>query len=115
MRFHELLEGASMMPYFKDPKDKSQKTWTFPDAWQKDDALDTPYMSNYSMRQFLDALGYNPDFEDNQPPVPAKEFIAGLHNGSKRILTSRHHTSQPKWIKIQADPQCTLVVEKKAT
>ena len=67
MRFHELLEGASMMPYFKDPKDKSQKTWTFPDAWQKDEPLDTPYMSNYSMRQFLDALGYNPDFEDNQP------------------------------------------------
>ena len=28
------------------------------------------------MRQFLDTLGYNPDFEDNQPPVPAKEFIA---------------------------------------
>ena len=53
MRFHELLEGASMMPYFKDPKDKSQKTWTFPDAWQNDDALDTPYMSNYSMRMFL--------------------------------------------------------------
>ena len=76
MRFHELLEGASMMPYFKDPKDKSQKTCTFPDAWQNDDALDTPYMSNHSMRQFLDALGYNPDFEDNQPPVPAKEFIA---------------------------------------
>ena len=48
MRFHELLEGASMMPYFKDPKDKSQKTWTFPDAWQKDEPLDTPYMSNYS-------------------------------------------------------------------
>jgi hypothetical protein len=32
-------------------------------------------MSNASMRQFLDALGYNPDFED-QSPVPAKEFIA---------------------------------------
>ena len=28
------------------------------------------------MRQFLDTLGYNADFEDNQPPVPAKEFIA---------------------------------------
>ena len=50
MRFQELIEGASMMPYFKDPKDKTQKTWTFPDAWQKDEPLDTPYMSNYSMR-----------------------------------------------------------------
>ena len=69
-------EGASMMPYFKDPKDEKQMTWTFPDAWAKDEPLDTPYMSNASMRQFLDTLGYNPDFEDNQPPVPAKEFIA---------------------------------------
>lgn len=69
-------EGASMMPYFKDPKDEKQMTWTFPDAWAKDEPLDTPYMSNASMRDFLDTLGYNPDFEDNQPPVPAKEFIA---------------------------------------
>ena len=68
-------EGASMMPYFKDPKDEKQMTWTFPDAWQKDEPLDTPYMSNASMRQFLDTLGYNADFED-QSPVPAKEFIA---------------------------------------
>jgi hypothetical protein len=71
-----LGEGASMMPYYKDPKDEKGMTWTFPDAWSKDEPLDTPYMSNASMRQFLDALGYNPDFEDNQPPVPAKEFIA---------------------------------------
>ena len=69
-------EGASMMPYFKDPKDEKQMTWTFPNAWAKDEPLDTPYMSNASMRDFLDTLGYNPDFEDNQPPVPAKEFIA---------------------------------------
>ena len=69
-------EGASMMPYYKDPKDEKQMTWTFPDGWTKDEPLDTPYMSNASMRQFLDTLGYNPDFEDNQPPVPAKEFIA---------------------------------------
>ena len=68
-------EGASMMPYYKDPKDEKQMTWTFPDAWSKDEPLDTPYMSNASMRQFLDTLGYNADFED-QSPVPAKEFIA---------------------------------------
>ena len=70
-----LKEGASMLPYYKDPKDEKQRTWTFPDAWQKDEELDTPYMSNVSMRQFLDALGYDPNFED-QSPVPAKEFIA---------------------------------------
>ena len=68
-------EGASMMPYYKDPKDEKGMTWTFPDAWSKDEPLDTPYMSNASMRQFLDTLGYNADFED-QGPVPAKEFIA---------------------------------------
>ena len=72
----EVSEGASMMPYYKDPKDPKQMTWTFPDAWAKDEPLDTPYMSNASMRDFLDTLGHNPDFEDNQPPVPAKEFIA---------------------------------------
>ena len=70
-----LGEGASMLPYYKDPKDEKQMTWTFPDGWQNDEPLDTPYMSNASMRQFLDTLGYNADFED-QGPVPAKEFIA---------------------------------------
>tara|TARA_Y100001970_G_C14192999_1_gene836467 strand:+ start:1248 stop:1964 length:717 start_codon:yes stop_codon:yes gene_type:complete len=71
----EVNEGASMMPYYKDPKDAEGKTWTFPDAWSKDEPLDTPYMSNASMRMFLDALGYDPNFEDTGP-VPAKEFIA---------------------------------------
>ena len=40
----EVSEGASMMPYYKDPKDPKQMTWTFPDAWAKDEPLDTPYM-----------------------------------------------------------------------
>ena len=70
-----LGEGASMLPYYKDPKDEKQMTWTFPDAWKDDEALDTPYMSNMSMRQFLDTLGYDSDFED-AGPVDAKEFIA---------------------------------------
>jgi hypothetical protein len=58
-----------------DPKDEKQMTWTFPNAWAKDEPLDTPYMSNASMRNFLDELGYDPNFED-AGPVPAKEFIA---------------------------------------
>ena len=66
-----LEEGASMLPYFK----QDEKTWSFPDAWQKDEALDTPYMSNMSMREFLDGLGYDSNFED-AGPVDAKEFIA---------------------------------------
>jgi len=65
-----LGEGASMLPYFK----QDEKTWSFPDAWAKDEALDTPYMSNMSMRQFLDTLGYDSDFE-SASPVDAKEFI----------------------------------------
>ena len=70
----EIEEGAEMVAYHKHPKD--DKLWTFPDGYTDDEEVETPYMSNASMRQFLDTLGYNPDFEDNQPPVPAKEFIA---------------------------------------
>ena len=75
MRAHEFTvqEGAEMIAYHKHPKDSN--LWTFPDAYKDDESVESPYMSNASMRQFLDALGYNPDFED-QSPVPAKEFIA---------------------------------------
>ena len=69
----EIQEGAEMIAYHKHPKD--DKLWTFPDAYKDDESVESPYMSNASMRQFLDALGYNPDFEE-QSPVPAKEFIA---------------------------------------
>ena len=68
-----IREGAEMIAYHKHPKDNN--LWTFPKAYQDDEEVESPYMSNASMRQFLDALGYNPDFED-QSPVPAKEFIA---------------------------------------
>ena len=66
-------EGAEMIAYHKHPKDNN--LWTFPDAYKDDKEVESPYMSNASMRQFLSTLGYNPDFED-QSPVPAKEFIA---------------------------------------
>jgi len=66
-------EGAEMIAYHKHPTEKN--LWTFPKAYQDDEEVESPYMSNASMRQFLDALGYDPDFED-QSPVPAKEFIA---------------------------------------
>ena len=69
----EIQEGAEMIAYHKHPKD--DKLWTFPDAYKDDKEVESPYMSNASMRQFLDALGYSPDFEE-QSPVPAKEFIA---------------------------------------
>jgi len=69
----EIQEGAEMIAYHKHPTEKN--LWTFPDAYKDDKEVESPYMSNASMRQFLDALGYNPDFEE-QSPVPAKEFIA---------------------------------------
>jgi hypothetical protein len=74
MRAQEFIrEGAEMIAYHRHPTEKN--LWTFPKAYQDDQEVESPYMSNASMRQFLDALGYNPDFED-QSPVPAKEFIA---------------------------------------
>ena len=68
-----IREGAEMIAYHKHPTEKN--LWTFPKAYQDDEEVESPYMSNASMRQFLDTLGYNADFED-QSPVPAKEFIA---------------------------------------
>ena len=69
----EIEEGAEMVAYYKHPTEKN--LWTFPKAYQDDEEVESPYMSNASMRQFLDALGYDSDFED-MSPVPAKEFIA---------------------------------------
>ena len=36
-----ITEGKPMMPYYKDPKDEKQMTWTFPLHGPKDEALDT--------------------------------------------------------------------------
>lgn len=66
-------EGAEMIAYHKHPED--DKLWTFPKDYQNDEEVESPYMSNASMRNFLDALGYDSNFED-AGPVPAKEFIA---------------------------------------
>jgi len=70
-------EGASMIPYFKTEKElDGEKTtvYEFPMAWSKDKELDTPYLSNASMREFLTGLGYSGDFED-MSAVPIDEFI----------------------------------------
>ncbi len=69
----QVKEGAEMIAYHKHPTQPN--LWTFPDAYKDDEEVESPYMSNASMRQFLDALGYDSDFED-MSPVPAKEFIA---------------------------------------
>ena len=69
----EIQEGAEMIGYMRSKNDP--KLFTFPDEYKDDESVESPYMSNASMRQFLDALGYDPNFED-MSPVPAKEFIA---------------------------------------
>jgi hypothetical protein len=70
-------EGANMIPYFKTEKDfdgEKHTVFEFPMAWAKDKELDTPYMSNASMREFLTGLGYSADFEE-MSAVPVEEFI----------------------------------------
>ena len=70
-------EGANMIPYFKTEKDfdgEKHTVYEFPMAWAKDKELDTPYMSNASMREFLTGLGYSADFEE-MSAVPVEEFI----------------------------------------
>ena len=73
MKIQEITEGAEMIAYMRSKTDP--KLFTFPDEYKDDESVESPYMSNASMRQFLDALGYDSDFED-MSPVPAKEFIA---------------------------------------
>ena len=73
MKIQEITEGAEMIGYMRSKTDP--KLFTFPDEYKDDESVESPYLSNASMRQFLDALGYDSDFED-MSPVPAKEFIA---------------------------------------
>lgn len=74
MRANEFIrEGAEMIAYHKHPEDNNM--WTFPKGYQDDESVESPYLSNASMRTFLDTLGYDSDFEE-MSPVPAKEFIA---------------------------------------
>ena len=73
MKIQEITEGAEMIAYMRSKTDP--KLFTFPDEYKDDESVESPYLSNASMRQFLDALGYDSDFED-MGPVPAKEFIA---------------------------------------
>ena len=95
MRAKEFLEGASMVAYHKHPKD--DKLWTFPDGYTDDEEVETPYMSNASMRNFLDELGYDPNFED-AGPVPAKELLHEQHNGCKSISANHHRKCQQQLI-----------------
>ena len=93
----EVKEGASMIPYFKTEKvwDGEKRTvWNFPDAWAKDKELDTPYMSNASMREFLSGLGYPADFED-MSAVPVEEFIGVTTQWLKKNIGKQSPEQEP--------------------
>jgi len=93
----EVKEGASMIPYFKTEKvwDGEKRTvYSFPDAWVKDKNLETPYMSNASMREFLSGLGYPADFED-MSAVPVEEFIGVTTQWLKKNIGKQSPEQEP--------------------
>ncbi len=93
----QVAEGASMIPYYKTEKDwdgEKRTVWNFPDAWAKNKELDTPYMSNASMRQFLSALGYPADFED-MSAVPIDEFIGVSTQWLKKNIDKQSPEEEP--------------------
>lgn len=90
-------EGASMIPYYKTEKDwdgEKRVVWEFPKTWANDKELDTPYMSNASMRQFLTALGYPADFED-MSAVPIDEFIGVSTQWLKKNIGKQSPEEEP--------------------
>jgi len=90
-------EGASMIPYYKTEKDwdgEKRVVWEFPKTWANDKELDTPYMSNASMRQFLQALGYPADFED-MSAVPIDEFIGVSTQWLKKNIGKQSPEEEP--------------------
>jgi hypothetical protein len=93
----EVKEGASMIPYYKTEKDwdgEKRVVWEFPKTWANDKELDTPYMSNASMRQFLSALGYPADFED-MSAVPVEEFIGVTTQWLKKNIGKQSPEEEP--------------------
>ena len=100
----EVKEGASMIPYFKTEKvwDGEKRTvYSFPDAWVKDKNLETPYMSNASMREFLSGLGYPADFED-MSAVPVEEFIGKTTQWLKQHI-DKQSPEEPTTVDKQPD------------
>ena len=67
----EIEEGADFYGYYKDPKDPSGKTMTYPDDME----FKTPQRSNANARMLLSRIGLDPDFE-NTGSTPIDDFIA---------------------------------------
>ena len=64
-------EGADFYGYYKDPKDPSGKTMTYPNDME----FKTPHRSNANARMVLSRIGLDPDFE-NTGSTPIDDFIA---------------------------------------
>ena len=79
MKINEVViqEGASMTGYMRDTvsfNGEPREVWTFPKGYEKDTEVQSRYFSNASMREVLDTLGMDSDFE-NAGPVPIDQFI----------------------------------------
>ena len=70
MKIHEITEGASFYGYYRDPKDPSGKTMTYPDDME----FKTPHRSNAAARMLLSRIGLDPDFE-NTGSTPIDDFL----------------------------------------
>ena len=66
----EIEEGADFYGYYKDPKDPTGKTMTYPDDME----FKTPHRSNANARMVLSRLGLDPDFE-NTGSMPIDDFL----------------------------------------
>tara|TARA_B100001057_G_scaffold355838_1_gene357862 strand:+ start:664 stop:1305 length:642 start_codon:yes stop_codon:yes gene_type:complete len=64
-------EGADFYGYYKDPKDPSGKTMTYPNDME----FKTPHRSNANARMVLSRIGLDPDFE-NTGSTPIDDFLA---------------------------------------
>ena len=66
----EIEEGASFYGYYRDPKDPTGKTMTYPDDME----FKTPHRSNAAARMLLSRRGLDPDFE-NTESTPIDDFL----------------------------------------
>ena len=71
MKIQEITEGADFYGYYKDPKDPTGKTMTYPDDME----FKTPHRSNANARMVLSRIGLDPDFE-NTGSTPINDFLA---------------------------------------
>ena len=89
MRFQEfsnVKEGADFYGYYKDPKDPSGKTMTYPDNME----FKTPHRSNANVRMLLSRIGLDPDFE-NTGSTPIDDFLKATDKYLRMNVSDKDH------------------------